>query len=348
MNIDIIQKAAELSRVTEIKLKDKVLSTPAYFPSISSYGIKLPLSYLIYLLANFGIPRLLISAYDMCHEREKDPQLLSSLEKYRTIVRDKKKGFLFVDSGIYEASWYKDPTWDIDSYRQAIMGLDFDFYSSYDIIPDKKQSDSQLSRKTFNSIELSVFANKGELVPILHGHSREHLVSMVDQFLNLHFDLCGVIGIPERDCGNGILEKAHTIKEIRKTIENHGGTHILHVLGCGDPLAILLYSYYGADAFDSLDWYEHVVNPKTYSLEDSSHFPLFECQCKACAFLEERAGSYGTEYKDKALIHNLFIYQEYMKYLQELIRNNGIATFVKSHFVTSRLGENIEARVEKA
>lgn len=243
MKIDIIHGSEKLSRVTEISLKDKILSTPAYFPSISSYGIKLPLSYLIYLLSNFEYPRLFVSAYDLAHSKGKDANLMSSIEKYNLVVRNKKKGFLFVDSGTYESSWYGDTSWDLEAYRAAIMGMDFDFFSSLDIIPQNAvERDSELIQQTFSNIIISrSFSGKGELVAILHGRSPDHLINVADQFLSAHSNLCRIIGIPERDCGNGVLERAQTIMEIRKIIEAHEGKHILHILGSGDPSYFALF-----------------------------------------------------------------------------------------------------------
>lgn len=97
--------------------------------------------------------------------------------------------------------------------------------------------------------------------------------------------------------------------------------------------------------FDSLDWYEHVIDPKDFTLKDFAYFPLFECQCKSCTFLEKRAGSYTVEYRDKALLHNLFMYREYMYIVQRLIRNDGISFFLKQ---PARFGENIDKRINQA
>ena len=334
LTVKIIHTSNGLSRIIEINLNGKTLLTPAYFPSISSYGIKLPLSYLVYLLANYSYRHLLVSAYDIWHEKTKESNLMSSIERYNQTVRKKNDGFLFLDSGNYESFWYQNSNWDFNSYKEVICSTDFDFYSSYDVIPKKEELDEErLTTQTFSRIiQSSALSNKGQLMSLLHGRSPEHLLNILKKFLDSYPDLCTIIGIPERDCGNGILERAQTVIEIRKLLDRYDERYILHLLGCGDPLSTLLYAYCGADTFDSLDWYEHAFDPKTLMLRDLAHFELFNCKCKACNFLEERSKVKKVIAFDKYVIHNLFNYQDHMTNIQSSIRNDRLFDVVRTYF----------------
>ena len=338
--IAIIQESAKLSRVTEIRLKGKTLSTPTYFPAISSYGIKIPLSYLVYLLANYSYPRILVSAYDIFHADEREKKaLFSGMRKYDRISRRRKKGFFFLDSGIYESSWYGDPHWNIDSYKTLVSKVKFDFYSSFDVIPKgrNKKRDKKFIEQTFaNTVASRAFSNKGQLVAILHGRTPDYLISMVKEFVRTHPNLCDTVAVPERDCGKSILERAATIVEVRKILNDNDNRNLLHVLGCGDPMSILVYSFCGADVFDSLDWYEHVINRDTLSVMDFSQLDLLNCECTACKICA------NGNYEDRVLLHNLYFYQKFMEDIQSLIRNDGI-----SLFLSQRIDRNIVERIDQ-
>lgn len=332
-----IYSSGKLSRVCELKQQGKTLSTPTYFPAISSYGIKLPPSYLIYLLSNFSYPRVLVSAYDIFHSKGPEKKALySALKKYDKLVRRRNQGFLFLDSGIYESSWYNDPSWGIATYKDLVSKVKFDFYSSLDILPKGKGKKSlkKFQTQTFsNIVESRNLTNKGELVAILHGIHPDHLLLMVTEFVATQHDLCNIIAVPERDCGEGILEKAQTIMAIRKALDKSDSPKLLHLLGCGNPLSVLLYSFCGVDFFDSLDWYEHLAEPNTLAINDFYQLDLLDCKCKAC---DRHAKG---EYTDRALLHNLFFYQKFMENIRSMIRDNEILSFLSDHVDPKFLGK---------
>lgn len=324
-----IYSSGKLSRVCELKQQGKTLSTPTYFPAVSSYGIKLPPSYLIYLLANFLYPRVLVSAYDIFHSKGAVKKtLFSTLKKYDKLVRRRNQGFLFLDSGIYESSWYNDPGWSMDSYKNLVSKVKFDIYSSFDVLPKgrDKKSLKKFQTQTFsNIVESRDLTNKGELVGILHGANPDHLLLIVTEFVATYHDLCNIIAVPERDCGESILEKAQTIVAIRKALDKSHSPKLLHLLGCGNPLSVLLFSFCGVDFFDSLDWYEHVADPNTLAINDLYQLDLLDCKCKAC---DRHAKG---EYVDRALLHNLYFYQKFMENIRLKIRDDEILPFLRDH-----------------
>lgn len=324
----IVHESARLSRVLEISLNGKKLLTPSYFPSISSYGVKFSMSDLLYELSFHKYPRLLLSAYDLYNsEPEEKAQLISLVKDYR------QKGLLFIDSGLYESSWKKDPTWDMNSYKSLLSQIQSDIYTSFDVLPEpgKKGTEKEFKDRTFkNILESSVFQDNNLFIAILHGSSHGTLVSLVEGFIEENPNLCCAVAIAERDCGYSILERAQTISQIRQILNQSNKEKILHILGCGNPLSMLLFSYCGADTFDSLDWLKYAINPdpKSLLINDFSHLPLLNCKCRICDDPKLRDG----EYLEKVLLHNLTFYQDFLVQIQSLIQHNNFDNYVRVHF----------------
>jgi hypothetical protein len=311
----IVCKAEILSRVTELTINGKKLVTPTYFPAISSYGIKHPFQSLFQLLTAYSYPRILFSAYDFHFlNREDKKQLLLEMSRY-----SQQGGFVYVDSGIFESFWRADSQWTYDLYKSSISEMDFDFYSSFDVLPGV--NDAEYEKETFERISASRgLSTKAEFVPILHGIDSDRLVSLTEKFMRLFPNISTVIAVPERDCGDDIVEKARTVMKIRNLLDDHEGNKVLHILGCGNPVSLLLLSYSGADSFDSLDWIKYVINKKDLTTNDFSHLELTNCGCAFCSDMTRG-------YTEKVLLHNLHFYQDFMVQIQSLIRTGEIAKF---------------------
>lgn len=314
----MIYESEALSRVTESKIDGKKLVTPAYFPAVSSYGVKYSFCSLVRLLTTYSYPRILVSAYDFHLLDSKNKRRLS-----REVSGYLERGcFVFLDSGIFESFWKADVKWTYSLYKSSISQIDFDFYSSFDVLPDVRDL-RKFEKETFDRIVASRnLSNKLGFVPILHGVNPERLVSLITKFVKTYPDFSDFIAIPERDCGDGIVEKARTVVRIRKVLDNGNHTRILHILGCGNPLSLLLLSYCGADSFDSLDWIKHAIDQKHLTMNDFSHLELIDCECSICADTERN-------YTEKVLLHNLLFYQNYMLQVQSLIRTDEISEFLR-------------------
>jgi len=315
---EIVYESKEFSRTAEISIKQKKLMTPAYFPAISSYGTKYSFQALSHLLTVYSYPRLLISAYDIQFFEEKE-QLLREISEYS------KRCFVFLDSGVYESSWTADSKWTYDLYRKIASHVDFDFYTSFDILPCAKDTTEEFTKRTFEMILASYrLSNKVGFIPVLHGLEPDQLLSLVKKFVKKYPNLCGIIAVPERDCGQDIVEKARTIIKIRKLLDKSNSRTILHILGCGNPISLVIFSYCGADLFDSLDWTKCIIDPHSLITNDFSHLELINCDCSICSGVERN-------YAEKVLLHNLLFYQDYMLQIQSLIRKNQIFDFICEH-----------------
>lgn len=318
----VIHESKKLSRVLEIQLNGKILSTPTYFPAISSYGVKPPFHELLYLLKIAKYPRILVSAYDLYHMREnKRNEALSLMKSYR------KTGFLFMDSGLFESWGKNDKKWNITSYKSVLSQAKFDLYSSFDVYRGKGKSHEKFKKDTYNNIlKSSVFLNNTAFFAILHESTPFQLINLVNEFAEKHSNLCRNIAVAERDIGKSLQERAETIVALRKAMNNND-CHLLHILGCGNPLSMLVYSYCGADTFDSVDWIKFAINPKKYSTSDFAHLELLNCKCKVCS--EQPYAR--ARYLEKLLLHNLLFYQNFVVQIQSLIRNDNLEAYAREY-----------------
>ena len=115
------------------------------------------------------------------------------------------------------------------------------------------------------AVESSAFCGGNIFLPILHGKSVDHQLALVSDFIDEYSSLCCGIAVSERDCGKGILERAETLTEIRHILDKSDERFLLHVLGCGNPISMLIYAYCGSDSFDSLDWIEHIQTRRRHN-----------------------------------------------------------------------------------
>jgi len=331
---NLIHISEKSSRILEIPLNGKTLSTPTYFPAISSYGIKFSLNDLLYLLKFHKYPRVLISAYDLHHiKKTEKKKVLSLIEGYR------KTGVIFLDSGLFESSWKDDERWNINAYRSILSQAKFDLYSSFDVYRAYEESYEQFKKNTYDHIlESSPFLNKTVFFAIFHESSPTQLVRLVEEFVEKHSSLCRNIAVAERDIGKSIQERSETVVAIRKTLDDNDNRSLLHILGCGNPLSMLLYSFCGADCFDSLDWLKYAINPDNYSVDDFSHLELLKCKCRVCTELPYMS----ADYSEKVLLHNLLFYQNFVMQMQSLIRNDNLKAYLHKW-----VGRNVVDQLEK-
>ena len=83
MSLQIENMANEKSsRYLKINIADKVLETPIFFPSISSFGLKIPINNLSKIIENISYPRVLVSCYDIYRAKEDNSRRLKFLNKF--------------------------------------------------------------------------------------------------------------------------------------------------------------------------------------------------------------------------------------------------------------------------
>lgn len=133
-----------------------------------------------------------------------------------------------------------------------------------------------------------------------------------------------LIAIPERELGNGVIEIAKNIRTVRNTLNNHDEYQNLHILGTGNPISMMLYSFAGADSFDGLDWCQTVVDYETATLHHSLHFDLYKHQSSGDTDMK-------LSFPTSCYIHNLEFYEWWMRLLQEAIKSNKERDMMKKY-----------------
>jgi len=327
----IIYKSRMSSRVAEISLRDKKLVTPTYFPAVSTAGVGYSAEGLIRLVLAAKYPRLLVSAYDTCNMRkENKSDLLSQLSNF-----SRCNSFLLLDSGVFEGYWRRDRTWTFESYADAIKQIESDLYFSFDMLADPNMNGKSFIEETYRSITDSyVLLGRSQCVPILHGTDPEKVVALVQSFADLDQDKVCMIGVAERDCGATLIQRAGTVARLREVLNSKSENSILHILGCGNPTSLLVYSYCGADTFDSTDWSRYVLDRRSLKIADIAHLRLLRCDCPMC---RKEVGPPN----ERPLLHNLLFYQNFVVKIQNMIRDSTIASYLSDH-----LGEDVLSEIE--
>lgn len=325
--VDIVRFSEGLSSIGTIRLGNKQLIAPTYFPAVSSFGVKHRLR-LLYRLLDSCSPLLFVSAYDVYNAA---PELSSYI---KTLVRKHQKGggFVFADSGQYEGYWKKDKPWEYENYRDTLQALSFDFYTNFDLFPKDEETLDSYEKRAFSMImKCESLSKDSQFIPILHAQNPSELVSITKRLVTEFPNLCSIIAVPERDCGGSILQKANTIARIRMELNQRDGDSLLHILGCGNPQSIAIFCYCGANTFDSLDWVRFAIDSEHKTLMDSSYNTLQSCNCKVCSefTIDKDLDTDFNKYHEWVILHNLQFYQEYMKQIQTAIFENELSNMIE-------------------
>jgi hypothetical protein len=190
---------------------------------------------------------VLISAYDL-HKGYFEAARAS----YGTSVFDSP--LIFIDSGGYELLSACNPEWSSDLHAQVLAAW-----------PET----SQTVAVAYDTPSADLGAQIDAALSILPGRSigRELLVKLPPEpsidMLNLVPHLRGkegdlakidVIGVTEKEAGDTLRERLHSISALRRTLDSMGLETPIHVFGGLDPVLTPLYFLAGADIFDGLTW----------------------------------------------------------------------------------------------
>jgi queuine/archaeosine tRNA-ribosyltransferase len=311
IKIETIATCHPSSRVLAVSIGSKTIATPTYFPALSSVTIKHSVTALANLIASHAYPRMLVSGYDLCDAKSSEARnLLKSVKRFRALG-----GFLMVDSGWYESSWRRDAHWTLENLRKTLRNVESEFYFGFDVVLSKNYSGNM--EKALQRILSSSSRSDRNFIPVFHAAEPQSLVSFVRLFEKKHSDAVAAIAVSQRDCGDEFEEKARTIRQIRSILNRESPGKLLHLLGCGDPMSLALFSFLGVDTFDSLDWVERIADYDKWTSVDISQLSLLDCKCSMCSSLP-------TDYLERALLHNLGFYQDFMARIRDWIRNGTI------------------------
>ncbi|MDH5413694.1 MAG: hypothetical protein OEW87_06120, partial [Flavobacteriaceae bacterium] len=242
---------------------------------------------------------------------------------------------LFLDSGCYESYWFSDKQWNYDSYKKIIEKCKPAIYSSFDYIPVGNITKKEIIEKNFEYINKCDFLGNSIFVPIFHSYKTSHIMNMIDKYLQLKNGECQFIAVSEREIGEDILSMLKNLKSIRNIIDSHNENIILHILGCGYPLNILLYTAVGVDSFDSRDWAKRAFNKFNLLAYPLSYLHTFDCNCDVC-------NEFKGDYIIKVLLHNLILYENLINSIRKWIQEGELYDVINNYIYDEDIMKEIK------
>ena len=314
----LIESGPTNARLLKVTVGKKQFATPTYFPAISKKEIRDPDDRFLEFLTSFRYPRLLVSAYDYGRlDTASERRAIGRLSDYY-----RRGSIILLDSGVFESYWRGDARWTFRRYREAVKNVDSDIYFGFDLLAENNDANkaSHLKMTLKNISDSFELADGNQCVPIVHAKNPTLLIELVKELIGRNSEMFESLGVSERELGSSISERSITVMKLRKLVGVREGG-LLHILGCGDPVSMAVYSYAGADTFDSLDWAVSACDPFEDRLVDFSHFELLHCKCEVC-----RKSSVNP--LSKVFLHNLLFYQNYSLKLQAMIKQGTLKDYL--------------------
>lgn len=306
----------------------KTFETPFFVPAISSIRTTSDILGYVDLLEKISYPSFLISAYDIYNRKSEENNALS---KTLSKCIDKKMHF-FLDNGNYESFWLRDKTWSTDKLSKVLDIIQPDFCFSFDVY-ENNQSINKHVQQTITSIAKTAGMQKtGTTIALIHSQPKSFpkIIRKVVNGINPE-----IIAIPERELGLNIAEMSQTISSIRAELRTTGKLIPIHILGCGNPISILINTLSGADIYDALNWFTGCVNPETGQMLHFSQKEFIDCRCEACKMK-------NIPYATETMIHNLLFYRDFTTEIRTSLQNDEIDSLIKKY-----LGRNNVEKIKK-
>lgn len=297
-------------RRPRVECGKKLLQLPCFFASVSSVKTNFAPGDYVEFLEGIGFPTYMISTYDVAKAEDRSDEE----SPIQLPAKEDRDSIVIADSGNYEAYWLRDRDWSISQYFDALKTIDPDMILSFDDPWEKAQPRNHLSPPGNRVL-------KG-VIPIVHGNPSNLFDRVVQTAEKTSPE---IIAVPERELGDGILQRIGTLRRIRNELDAANLPTSIHLLGTGNPRSILLYAAFGADSFDGIEWCQTVVDTETAYLVHFAQRDLIECDCPACS-----AG--GSSYSAVTLGHNLLFYIDWISTIRESLRKGNIADLLKEFF----------------
>ena len=305
-------------RKSSLSISNQVLPLPLFFPSISSVKTILrPLDYLKVLKSFVGLNnQFLISAYDLAAPQNvvETIQIMTAMQKAGCII--------LMDSGNYESYWKeKQLNWRQSDFQRILNAYPCDLAFCFDEQHPPSTINEHIDLVTSKWRKDQEIASENTIIPIIHG-SADNLPTLCAAIAMS--TRTSILAVPERNLGEGIINRAHTIDKIRRKLDKLDYYVILHLLGTGNPISIAIYSSMGADSFDGLEWCQTVVDHETALLYHFSQAEFFAEQTTW--------GLTDLSFQARTLAHNLEFYTDWMQRLHKALLDNDIIKFCGLNF----------------
>jgi len=278
------------------------LPYPVFYPSVSSVSKNVwnVLDH-IELLVSINHPQFLVSSFDV-YKYKNNKRLRNALEQ----AKDQNQVVLY-DSGIYEVVWERSKRWCKKRYIKTLKENRFSNAFGFDdyVLNSAVTVSAPLIINSVKNVEAQVGSDT--ISPIIHCRD-----------VNKYVDICvsvseecrpRLLAIPERELGAGMLSIAMSIKKIRMALNQLEYYQPLHILGTGNPLSMMVYTFVGADSFDGLDWCQTVVDYESATLHHSLHLDLYAEQ-------SQWGNDSDMSFLARCYLHNLEFYTSWMDKLK--------------------------------
>ena len=293
---------------------------PAFFFSVSSHETRLLPGAALDVLNLFGVPSILVSAYDMDRTR-RTRGLLPVIRELR------RKGVkILLDSGNYEMARRGDKDWTLSKYHRTLQDTPHDMAFCYDNLDPPKRLMPAL-KDIIQAVERDTRRSNSTILPIVHLPQRggEYDVAFAPELVKRVAQEFRppLVAIPERELGAGIIERVKTMRRIRDSLHELYFYQPIHILGTGNPASIALLTAAGADSFDGLEWCRYVLDGKTHTLHHFQHYDLYKWQDESAVSPVTRAAilDANVRYSGRAVFHNLDIYTSWLNKLRAAMRD---------------------------
>jgi queuine/archaeosine tRNA-ribosyltransferase len=302
-----------MNRLSSIELQNFHLELPLFFPSISSVKTNFrPIDYLNIICAS-RCPYFLISAYDIYNQTESEKtNMIDILNKMRAEGK-----IILLDSGNYESYWHKDKNWNIEKYNEILKNEFCTLCFSYEY-KNIEEGKSRLIKKTIENAISNQKVTNGYVFPIIYA-KWEDLDDVCCSVVKNILPKC--IAIPERLLGAGIVTRVQKLRKIRNSLNELGFYTPIHLLGSGNPLALLLFTDAGADTFDGLEWCQTYIDKNTFLVHHFQFKEIFETNDHSI-----------NNYDAATLYGNIRTYQYINKLIQETLKNNEMENLLSKFF----------------
>lgn len=300
-----------------LELSNKKLQTPLFIPSISSIKANQQILDYLKLIEKSGYDAFLVSAYDIYQNQKNRKEIETTLKEL-----EQKEFLFFLDNGNYEAYWHNNSDWNFEKFEDVLKNLDPTFCFSFDVFWDTNLKLETLVDNTLTSIAKTAGLLKiGTTIGLIHA-----LPQFFPKMVRKIVDSISpeIIAVPERELGADVLARASSIKKIRDVLEKNDTSIPLHILGVGNPVSILIYSLCGADMFDSLDWYNSIIDPASGQFFHFSHKELIDCECEVCKMEK-------IPYEYQVMTHNLVYYVDFLEKIRTALSENQTDEFLKKY-----------------
>ncbi|MGB8298709.1 MAG: hypothetical protein WCG85_25055 [Polyangia bacterium] len=318
-----------------LPIAGQALPLPCFFPSVSSVKAnQRPAEYVEFLVA-LREPQLLISAYDFHKAAPADRRRMA-----RSLNRATEQGTaILLDSGNYEGFWHGDRSWKLASFLRELRRVPFHMAFAFDDQAPPTQSMSAVAaieKMVLKAQKTMGEAGGGTVVPIVHGTPTvlAKRAAMVAERLQPI-----MLAVPERSLGAGLLARAHTVRAIRVAIDKVAPSCVLHLLGTGNPLSLLVLSMAGAQSFDGLEWCRTCADPDTARLYHFQQRSLVgrTDQDDLVSSISSRS------YEQATLVHNLLFFRSWMARIRQALAEGKADEMVRQCVASDRADCVLEA-----